>query len=189
MDLITIGNDLIAYDVREMFPDREPGYERREPGQIRHIVIHHDAGAALPEKVQQQTELRRIGVSYRHHVGVQGWPGISYHLYVFPSGRVYYTGDWATVRYHTGGRDDPATPGRVSRHNEHGLGIVLAGNFNSLPPAPKHLEAVRHAVANVQFLFNASLPATGHQDEADAPRYATSCPGSTWPQWKEYVIK
>ncbi|GEM_PF-2850177 len=187
MDLITIGNDLKAYDVRDLYPDREPGFSKREPTKVKKIIIHHDAGSTLPEKVRQELELRRIGVSYRHHVSAQGWPGISYHLYVFPSGRVYYTGDWATVRYHTGGLDDPATPERVSRHNEQGLAIVLAGNFDRLPPTPKHLEALRHTVANVQFLFSSFLPVSGHQDEADAPQFATSCPGATWKQWKETV--
>src|SRR5579885_1069343 len=113
---ILIGNDLAVLDLRNDLPDGQPGYGPREAGQLRRLIVHHDALAF--DSDDEADELERIRDVYAYHRHNNGWPGIAYHFYVFPSGRVYYTGDWATVRYHTAGPDDPATPQHISAYNE-----------------------------------------------------------------------
>lgn len=179
-----IGNDLRAYDVRDVIPD-VAAYPSRDAAQVQHITIHHDAVPFIGRTIA--AELARIRATHHWHTQVHGWPGIGYHFYAFPSGRVYYVGDWATVRFHAAGPDDPATPAVVSVHNERGIAIVLAGNFDARRPARKMLAAVGHAVANVQFMFGGFLPVIGHRDH-EPDRYPTRCPGGTWPRWKDAVM-
>ena len=185
---VLIGNERLAYDVRDRVPDAPGGFEVRDAGQVEHLTIHHDAAHFRGRSRTISVELRRLELVFRFHRINNGWPGISYHFYVFPSGRIYYTGDWATIRYQAAGEDNPNTPLVISAHNEHGIGICLAGNFQALPPTAKQLQATARLVANLRFLFsNADLPVLGHRDEADAPQYATACPGNTWEQWKDAV--
>ena len=179
MNTVIIGNDLQTFDTRTLFPDVPPGYSARDALMVQRIIIHHDA---VPfDSLDQPAEMLRIQASYAHHLA-QGWQGIAYNLYVFPSGRVYYVGEWATVRYHTRGPDDPLTPQVVSAHNEQGFAIAIAGNYSISPPTPYTLRTTRAAVANVQFMFSRFLPVSGHQQHS-----GTSCPGATWPSWSDAV--
>lgn len=180
MDTVIFGNDLTVLDARDDVPDIDPGYSRRDAEKIDFVVVHHDATPF--DTVRQDDELQRILTAYAYHTQTHGWPGIGYHLYLFPSGRVYYVGDWATNRYHTAGPDDPNTPEVISRYNEHGLSIVVAGNFDDKPPTPATLLMLKHTIANAQFLFSRTMPAYPHH--ALTP---THCPGLTWPDWAALI--
>ena len=180
METIIFGNDQEVQDVRADLPDRAPGYGRREAGDVDLLLVHHDGSHF--DRLDAAAELVRVGVSRNYHMKRHGWPGLSYHFYVFPSGRVYYTGDWATVRYHTAGEDDPNTPQVISRWNERGIAVCLAGNFSRRRPTPGHLLSVKKLLANIQYTFAHELPIAGHRD-----KWSTSCPGGTWELWRGLV--
>ncbi len=175
---LLFGNDLYVTDLRAELAERSPGYTRRDAAQLERIVIHHDAAWFPSDERRPSAERQRIEAVHRYHQDANGWPAISYHFYAFPSGRVYYVGDWNTVRYHTAGPDDQSTPEHVSRYNEDGIALVLAGDYTHHPPDERFLQHVRHAVANVQYAFGRFLSVHGHQELS-----ATSCPGNTWPEW------
>lgn len=175
-----IGNDLEVIDFTGELPEEGLGYAPRDASAVQEIIMHHTAGAFHSMDEGDETALlRRL---HQQHID-QGWPGLAYPLMVFPSGRIYLCGDLNTVRYHCAGPDDPDTPLVVSRFNERGLAICLAGNFSQTYPNPVLLEAARRTVANVQFAYGSFLPVVGHRD-----RFATQCPGDTWDTWKDAVV-
>ena len=174
-----IGNDLEVIDFTSKLPEANGGYNTRPQEWVNEIIIHHAAGSFFSmDESDEHALLRRI---HDQHIN-QGWPGISYPLMVFPSGRIYLCGDLNTVRYHCAGPDDPETSQVVSRFNERGLAICMAGNFSTSYPNLGLLQAARRAVANVQFAYGSFLPVVGHTD-----RFNTQCPGSSWEQWRSDV--
>ncbi|MEK7216294.1 MAG: peptidoglycan recognition family protein, partial [Chloroflexota bacterium] len=124
-------------------------------------------------KAQERIRIERV---HGQHLA-NGWPGIAYHFYVFHH-RIYYTGDWATVRYHTAGVDDPATRQIVSSYNEDGIAVCLAGDFTKRPPRPGQLVLARKLIENLRFLFERPLPVFAHRTLTP-----TACPGDSWPRW------
>jgi len=172
---IIIGNDCHAIDIRDQFP---APYAFRDAGQVRRIIVHHDARGRPGRPIwTRDTEMIRIATVHEQHQS-QGWPGIAYHFYVFPR-HIYYTGDWATIRYHTAGPDDPDTPPIISKYNEDGIAVCLAGDFTNRPPGRAQLAQAALLVRNLRFLFNqAGLPVFAHRDLTN-----TACPGDTWPRW------
>lgn len=154
-------------------------YGRRPLSWIEAIYVHHDAGPfTSPWPVRERARIAQVR---RDHRG-QGWEDLAYHLYVFPSGRVYLCGDLDTIRYATAGPDDPITPQVISRHNERGVAMVLAGDFTHASPGETQLAGARAAIAWVQQQVGRALPVRGHREV-----YATDCPGDTWDQWREHL--
>ncbi len=153
---ITLGG-VTVYDAQVWFPDRSDGgagavvFHPRTPEQVDEIAIHQDAVAF--EDVDRNfngttidEERTRMQASYNWHTkyypassAVRGqgwnWPGMGYHLYCFPSGRIYLVGDLGTIRAH------------VAYRNTRGIGVVGAGEFMTHPPVGLLVVALGQACA------------------------------------------
>ncbi len=166
-------HNIALVDVRKDFPDT-PGLLRyRDPARVRFVSVHHDAVfyRATPGADDSfGDELRRIASVYSYHLRDQGWGGIGYHTYGFPSGRLYLVGSFDTQRANVAGR------------NHESIGHCIAGDFTSeIPPIASQLVAamaVLAAWAHLRRLVEI-LP---HRQAALASS-PTSCPGATAGQW------
>lgn len=155
-----------VYDIRSRYP---VDYSRRPLSAISNIGVHHSVTPALPGGATIDAEITALDAIDRYHRS-QGWPGIAYPLVVMASGRVYWTGDWDTIRYLVGGNG-----------NIHTLGVLLYGDFTQVVPGDTHLAEARRLIENCRYqLGNATLPVYGHRDLAEQP---TACPGATADRW------
>ena len=142
----------------------------RAPDRVRFLSVHHDAVfyAAPPDPDGTfNAELARMDAVSTYHLN-KGWGGIGYHTYGFPSGRLYYVGDFNTQRANVAGR------------NHESIGHCIAGDHSeAFPPVAAQLVAamaVLAAWAHIGRLVEI-LP----HKRAALPSSPTSCPGLT--QW------
>jgi len=185
-----------VWDAREWFPykgdDGAVAFRPRTAEQIEEIAIHHDAvafsGADLNFNGSTVDEERdRMQASYNWHTkhwpgasmvgGGWNWPGMGYHLYTFPSGRIYLVGEILTIRAH------------VAYRNTRSGGVVGASDFTRVKPPPAHIAAFARATAFVWLVRGAELPVEGHrtwaaQNPVEVRRaWVTSCPGDKYDLW------
>ena len=124
------------------------------------IIIHH---TATPSGA-----LSRINASHRG----KGWDGAGYHFVIgngteSADGQVEVGPRWPTQTHgaHTRSSDN--------RFNEHGIGIVMIGNFNETKPSRKQLESTARLVAYLMKTYKVPPERViGHRDAS-----ATQCPG------------
>lgn len=102
-----------------------------------------------------------------------GWPGIGYHFVVSQTGKVYYVGDVATMRYHVGSQ------------NPYAVGIVLTGDFTKFWPLPAQLAGAKRAVAYAKSLIGHHVQVLGHRE---LPDQQTECPGLSFDGWKGLLL-
>lgn len=184
-----------VYDARQWFPDQigPPGavvFHQRSLDQITGIAAHHDAVAFddIDKNFNGTTideERARMAASYRWHTKffpqptpLQGWngrygwnwPGMGYHIYVFPSGRIYLVGPLETVRAHVAYRNTPLA------------GIVFAGDFTDELPAIGSVLAGGAAILWIWAQVERIIPTEGHRWHA-VEGWETSCPGDTYAEW------
>jgi hypothetical protein len=157
-------------DVRRDFPS--PAFRYRDASNVRFVSIHHDAvfyDVAPTPEANVRAEMERLDAVHRYHLQ-QGWGGIGYHTYGFPSGRLYLVGDFNTQRANVAGR------------NHESIGHCVAGDFTTrTPPIASQLVAAMAALAAWAHLGRL-VAVLGHRDVALASA-PTSCPGDTWRQW------
>jgi hypothetical protein len=132
-------------DVRSILPDdpENPFRVRNVAGPLSPIEFvsqHHDAGqydaAALDADATAALELVRILAVYRQHRETNGWPGIGYHTYGFPSGRLYLVGSFETQR------------ANVAKLNHKSIGHCSAGDFtDTVPSVASQLVAAMATIA------------------------------------------
>lgn len=142
-------------------------YDKRTLDKITHIAIHHSAAPAnvTPERVAA------------YHVS-KDWPGIGYHFYVEPDGKIYQTNRLETISY------------QVYQQNHYSIGICVSGEFsNGVTPTPLQIERTGHLVAWLMQKLNVPLANVwGHKE---FPQNTTACPGNDWltgKKWKETLI-
>lgn len=175
MKTITLGDDKKQHVFNDLVGALYDSFPRRTVAQITGIALHHDAaffdGADKNfNGTTEDEEYARIYAVHRMHTQTNGWGGIAYHLYVFPSGRMWHVGDLLTIRAHVHSRNLPL------------VGIVAAGNFTSVPPPLGTLLAYSNAIDAVNRQLKKPLPYKGHRDWA-IPSQPTACPGDTYQQW------
>lgn len=139
-------------------------YARRALSEIERIIVHHSA-------VDVDSTARQVA---EYHVNVLGWPGIGYNFLVHYDGEIDYVGNIQTVRYNVAGR------------NREVVGICLLGDFTSQWPRPEQLYSAAHLVRYLQFLLP-GRETVGHREIA-LPASPTSCPGKTWPEWRQNIL-
>lgn len=185
-------NAVTVYDATEWFPTM-PGrsgvvFHQRRIADIDTFAVHHDAVAFkdLDRNFNGTTldeERARMQASYNWHtrwrdtappadvdVGGWNWPGMGYHLYAFPSGRIYLVGDLATIRAH------------VAHRNTRSIGLVFAGEFMRTPPADGLLLAGGSALLYCWGFLGRLLDPKAHRQLA-VPGWETSCCGDTYASW------
>jgi hypothetical protein len=154
--------DLAATSLPEDLP---PGVESRV---WKHIVLHHTASDRGDVESIHEAHLQNKDKSGKP------WLGIGYHFVVgngngMPDGEVEATFRWRQQMHgaHAG----------VSDYNQHGIGIVLVGNFETQPPSPAQQEAVEGLVNRLARSYEISAgQVIGHGDVK-----ATDCPGKFFP--------
>lgn len=127
----------------------------RTHDQIRLLVIHHSAGAA----VDNVTRIAQV------HIDL-GWPGIAYTWAVLPDGVLVFCHTLTTWGPQAG----------VGHVNKYSCGIVLLGNFVSVTPPKVQSEAASELITVLkEFLPWGSEPTIGHFHVSN-----TQCPGLAW---------
>jgi hypothetical protein len=133
-------------------------YDQRPVTDITMIVVHHTA-------VSKATTWEAVA---RYHVEGNGWPGIAYHIGVQQrNGRVWVSllNQPETRSYHA-----------HAEGNDHGLAVVIAGDYSTATPTMQEVDALRRIVAVVRSWATwAMLPVVGHKD---VPGNDTTCPGA-----------
>jgi len=134
----------------------------------RHIVLHHTAS--------EQGSVETIHESHLQRKDAQGnnWMGIGYHFVIgngqgMRDGAIEPTFRWREQLHgaHAGS----------SEYNDHGIGIVLVGNFEENPPTSAQLAAVKQLVGSLKVAHGiSSNNVVGHGDVK-----ATACPGRHFP--------
>ncbi len=178
-----------VWDASSWFPTLDTtgaqvAFYARDKSQVTGIAIHHDAVAFAggDQNFDGQTwdeERDRMQASYDWHTrgyphGMPAtgwnWPGMGYHVYCFPSGRIYEVGRLSTVRAHVAHRNTPL------------VGIVGAGDFTNRKPDLSLQLAYALAVVYVWEWSGRNLAMKGHRTWA-APGWESNCPGETHNSW------
>jgi hypothetical protein len=134
----------------------------------RYIVVHHTATGQGSVESIHETHLRRKDKNGNP------WMGIGYHFVIgngrgMDDGAIEPTFRWREQLHGAHAGDN--------EYNQHGIGIVLVGNFEETSPTPEQLDAVKRLVAFLTNEYN--IPAdriVGH-DEVKT----TACPGQYFP--------
>lgn len=144
--------------------DQGRGFRWIDSRTMPYIVIHHSTG---PVTTTAQT-------IWNHHVKTNGWPGIGYHLLIRlpPSSekaQVQLVGSLDTQRAH------------VLNMNHLGLGICVAGNFDTRPDVPPPMvDALKRLIRVLDSIYDSPKTLRTHGGApplAMLPNY-TQCPGS-----------
>jgi N-acetylmuramoyl-L-alanine amidase len=139
-----------------------------ESGNWKYIVLHHTATDHADVESINEAHLKR-----KDRDG-HSWLGIGYH-FVIGNGQGMGDGEVeATFRWreqlagaHAGDED----------YNQHGIGVVLVGNFEQTTPTAAQLESVKRLVGFLKKECNiTSDRIVGHREIK-----ATACPGSLFP--------
>lgn len=126
---------------------------------INRITVHHSAvdnsGLRNPSDTARMIEGIRAG-----HVG-RGWADIGYHYVIDPSGKIWE------------GRSTRFQGAHVEFNNEHNLGIVVLGNFETQSPSPQAVRTLDRFVASQMARFAVPLRRVYTHQELKR----TLCPG------------
>jgi len=134
----------------------------------KYIVLHHTAS--------EQGDVASIHESHLKNKDKNGkpWLGIGYH-FVIGNGKGMSDGEIEpTFRWK---KQMQGAHAGVAEYNQHGVGIVLVGNFEDSAPTPAQLVSVKRLVRMISREYE--IPATqivGHGDVK-----ATECPGTHFP--------
>ena len=174
------GRPLVRYagvaliDVRGDFPSVQVGrtMAQRDAALVRFVSQHHDAAFYADDPLEGDdfpAEMQRLQVVHEVH-RANGWGGIGYHTYGFPSGRLYLVGSFDTQRANVAGR------------NHKSIGHCTAGLWQQTPPPiGSQLVAALASIAAWSYAGR-MLPVISHHDAARASD-PTECCGATRDQW------
>ena len=126
----------------------------------RRIVLHHSASG--PGTTWQDI--------HQWHIN-NGWAGVGYHYIIHADGSVYR------------GRPEGMKGAHAYQDDQHdansdGIGICLAGNFETGIPTAAQLNSVVELIRDI-WMRHPGIPVIGHKDVM-----ATACPGRNFP-WAE----
>jgi hypothetical protein len=139
----------------------------RPSAPLRHwtsIVLHHTASAQGSVESINAAHLRR-----KDQAG-NAWLGIGYHFVIgngrgMGDGEIEPTFRWREQLHGAHAGDDD--------YNQHGIGIVLVGNFEEGPPTPAQLASVRRLVAILRTRYGIDKSRVIRHGDIKA----TACPG------------
>ena len=143
----------------------KPDVELREWS---YIVLHHTASETGSVESIHEEHLKRKDKKGNH------WLGIGYHFVIgngsgMSDGEIEQTFRWRQQLQgaHAG----------IADYNQHGIGIVLIGNFENSPPTSAQTSSVKKLVGILKREYGiASGKVIGHNDVK-----ATECPGKLFP--------
>ncbi len=130
-----------------------------------YLVFHHSA-------VDDDCSAEDIAL---YHVNHNLWPGCGYAFVVHWSGVIDWCNDLDRASYN------------VASRNQVCLGICIPGNWSLRSPPEPALASAAQLVAWLRSGYASGAEVKAHYEVA-LPAYATSCCGSTWPQWKPRIV-
>lgn len=136
-------------------------YNRNE-NTIKVITVHHDA---IPHDNRSAEQI--MSAIMKIHSD-NGWPGMSYHIYIHRDGKVYLVNKFGWVTWHDG-------------HNYDSLGVIVTGYFHP-PHNNKPTEAQLKSLKEVLDWLctqNPQFPASQKDVYGHRERMSTACPGDT----------
>ncbi len=116
------------------------------------IIIHHQAGSAVPASTMHQWHLDR------------GWAGIGYHWVIQPDGTI------------EAGRPHDVIGSHAKGANANSIGVCFAGHIDLAPPTERQIAAFAELYHTMIKPAYGDLEITGHRDHG-----ATTCPGRHMP--------
>lgn len=134
----------------------------------RSIVLHHTASESGSVESIHEAHTRR-----KDKAG-NPWLGIGYHFVIgngsgMGDGEIEPTFRWREQMHGAHAGDD--------EHNQHGIGVVLVGNFEKHPPSDAQMASVKRLVATLKAAYGiSSSNVIGHGSIK-----ATACPGKYFP--------
>lgn len=133
-----------------------------------YLVLHHTASDTGSVESIHEEHLKRKDKKGNH------WLGIGYH-FVIGNGNGMGDGDVEpTFRWR---QQLQGAHAGIADYNQHGIGIVLIGNFEKSPPTDAQAAAVKRLVGVLKREYGiASNKIIGHNDVK-----ATECPGKLFP--------
>ena len=146
----------------------DPWQPSAPPRDWHSIVIHHTATARGDVDSIHQTHLKRKDGNGNP------WLGIGYHFVIgngngMEDGQVEPTFRWRQQLHGAHAGDN--------EFNQHGIGVVLVGNFEETPPTPAQLSSVKRLVAKLK----ADYGIAGENVVGHSKVKATACPGRFFP--------
>ena len=133
-----------------------------------YIVLHHTAATSGSVDTIHEEHLKRKDKNGNH------WLGIGYH-FVIGNGKGMSDGEIEpTFRWR---QQMQGAHAGVADYNQHGIGIVLIGNFENDPPTAAQTASIKRLVGVLKREYN--IPTSkilGHGDVK-----ATECPGKLFP--------
>ena len=140
----------------------------------RFLTVHH-AAVNYP----QENGISQVRAAASHHVNVNEWPGIGYHICLAEDTRGgpiarYECSDLDTVRAH------------VARRNSEALGVCCLTNFSDHLPEQKWIDALAEVLRELKQRYP-DAEIVGHRDIARAGN-STACPGNRWAEWKPMLM-
>lgn len=125
------------------------------------IMIHHSLTA--------DSKTLSVEAIRRHHVEVNGWDDIGYHLLI------EMVGDSARI---VSGRNLLYQGAHCPAVNCTHLGLCIVGNFDKTVPLPEILEATSRACLGLMEFY----PGIRHENVAFHSQYSSkTCPGKLFP--------
>lgn len=133
-----------------------------------YIVLHHTASETGSVESIHEEHLKRKDKKGNH------WLGIGYHFVI---GNGSGMGDGVIEPTFRWRQQMQGAHAGVADYNQHGIGIVLIGNFEKSPPTDAQTESVKQLVGVLKREYGiASNRVIGHNDVK-----ATECPGKLFP--------
>ncbi|GCB67849.1 hypothetical protein scyTo_0000784 [Scyliorhinus torazame] len=139
---------------------------------LKYAVIHHTDGNPCFNISACKRQLQNI---QHYHMDKRGWCDIGYNFLIGEDGNIYEGRGWTKMGAHTRG------------YNDVSLGISIMGNFTSVVPNSKALNAAQSLIqcsASRGYLSSVYI-LKGHRQLRP-----TNCPGNalyqviqTWPRW------
>jgi hypothetical protein len=160
-----------TFDIQSEF---QGSFQNRRPS-TRFIAVHHAAAT-----FSGQQGISHVRAVSSHHVDVNGWPGIGYHICLAeenPGGPIarYNVSDLELVRAH------------VARRNSEAVGIACLTDFSDRIPEQKWIDALAEVLRDVKVAYP-DAEIVGHGDIA-LPGHRTACPGIRWAEWKPTLLQ
>ena len=126
---------------------------------VQRITVHHSA--VYSSSISSKADAARMMNSIRAGHMAQQWADIGYHYVVDPTGKVWE------------GRPVTIQGAHVKDNNEHNLGVMVMGNFDSEHPTPQALAALNAFLTDQMRRYRVPISRL-HTHREIKP---TACPG------------
>lgn len=127
---------------------------------VSRITIHHDGMTAF-SSTSQSAAMSRLESIRNSHVNTRGWADIGYHFVIDPAGRVWEARPVALQGAH------------VADNNEHNLGVMVMGNYDTQSPTGASVKALDDFVTAMMHKYKVPVGRVYTHQELRP----TACPG------------